>query len=404
MKRLIIVASLAILAVGCQKTFVQNEVQTPIGFSTEVGKQTRAIVQSDGKYSIEQPFAVYAYAYQNGSYKNDVMDNVEVAYQTDVWKANDGLTYYWPNDPDTKIDFFAFSPYIQRPDSNAEDNVDDGSKAASKANVPHQVMTVTTLSHDKKDGLSFEGYMHSNPYVDFMEATPVKEATYSDPDGTGTATNLENGQVPMTFNHKMTQVVFKVTTTNVFPGVKFTVSNITLKNIKNSGNYSTANNWTATGSGTFQIFPADSDNGATLVNTPTSGTEEPAVVLDYTSVDANAQAGKASMTTTAVTMLPQTMVKTTNAPTAGVDTYKNESSAQMFSITYSIEGKGVATETVTKHVPFYAYDAQTAVDWTSNMRVVYTVSIGLNEITFMPSVADWVDDTDVPVEITPAGK
>lgn len=401
MKRLLIVASVAIMAAGCQKTFVQDEVQTPIGFSTEVGKQTRAIVESGDDYSDDQPFAVYAYAYQNGTYKNDVMDNVEVAYQTNAWKANDGLTYYWPNDPATKIDFFAFSPYIQRPDSNAQDNVDDGSKAASKANVPHQVMTVTTLSHDKDAGLSFEGYIHSNPYVDFMEATPVNDATFSNPDGDAEGANLTNGQVPLTFNHKMTQVVFKVTTPKVFPGVKFTVSNIMLKNINDEGDYSTANNWTATGSRSYQIFPADSQNGAVLENTPTSGTTEPAVVLDYTYADA--QTPTESMTTTAVTMIPQTMVQVSSEPTPGADTYKNQTTAQMFSITYSIEGKGVATEIVTKHVPFYAYDAQTVVDWTSNMRVVYTVSIGLNEITFMPSVANWSTDTDVPVEVTPVG-
>jgi hypothetical protein len=35
---------MAIMAAGCQKTEIQNEVQTPIGFSTEVGKQTKAIV------------------------------------------------------------------------------------------------------------------------------------------------------------------------------------------------------------------------------------------------------------------------------------------------------------------------------------------------------------------------
>ena len=46
MKRLIFIASLAMLAVGCQKTEIQNEVLTPIGFSTEVGKQTRAIVDN----------------------------------------------------------------------------------------------------------------------------------------------------------------------------------------------------------------------------------------------------------------------------------------------------------------------------------------------------------------------
>ena len=69
MKRLLLIASVAIMAAGCQKTFVDNEVQTPIGFSTEVGKQTRAIAQGSGdgsgEYFETQPFAVYAYGNKN---------------------------------------------------------------------------------------------------------------------------------------------------------------------------------------------------------------------------------------------------------------------------------------------------------------------------------------------------
>ena len=110
MKRLIIVASLAILAVGCQKTFVQNEVQTPIGFSTEVGKQTRAIVNT---YDDAQPFGVFAYGYDNGVANNDpVMGNVEIAKGNSGWKATDGITYYWPNDPDNYLNFYAYSPVL----------------------------------------------------------------------------------------------------------------------------------------------------------------------------------------------------------------------------------------------------------------------------------------------------
>ena len=359
-------------------------------------------MESAGDYSDDQPFAVYAYAYQNGRYKNVVMDNVEVAKGNDGWKANDDITYYWPNDPNTKIDFFAFSPYIQRPDSNPNDTVDDESQDAS-ADKPHQLMAVASLTHDKATGLAFTGYTHENPYVDFMEATPVDDATFSDPDGTATGTSLINGQVPLTFNHKMTQVVFKVTTPKVFPGVKFTVSNITLKNVKDKGGYSNGN-WTYDFSGVdtrriYTVFPADSDQGADLVNEPTTGTVEPAVVLDYT--NAGPEAAVALKSTTPVTMIPQSMTKASKASIAGEDTYATETAAQMFSITYSIEGKGVAAETVTKHIPFFAFDADRAVDWIPNMSVVYTVSIGLNEITFMPSVAKWADDTNVPVDITP---
>ena len=68
-------------------------------------------------------------------------------------------------------------------------------------------------------------------------------------------------------------------------------------------------------------------------------------------------------------------------------------------IVYSISGTGVATETVTKHIPFYpsATDLATQnmniVNWGVNKRITYKVKIGLNEVTFEPSVADW-DDID----------
>ena len=52
----------------------------------------------------------------------------------------------------------------------------------------------------------------------------------------------------------------------------------------------------------------------------------------------------------------------------------------------------MATETVTKHVPFYAYSASSVVNWGVNQKITYTVKIGLNEILFEPSVADWTEE------------
>ena len=82
MKRFYFIAAMAIMAVGCQKTEIQNEVQTPIGFSTEVGKQTRAIVQNkvypEGE-TTAQPFAVYAFGWQEAN-DNTVMSNVAIGF------------------------------------------------------------------------------------------------------------------------------------------------------------------------------------------------------------------------------------------------------------------------------------------------------------------------------------
>lgn len=431
MKRLIFVASLAILAAACQKTEIQNEVQTPISFSTETGKQTRAITQdSENKtYPTDQPFGVYAYGHQGDEDPTLVMDNVEVVYGTE-WKANttgNGGPYYWPNDPTTTIDFYAFSPYIQRP-AGTNPQV-SASAEATKNGVAHQVMTVESLSHTEPvtttittdegeeettttGGLSFAGYVHDNIYVDFMEAIPVKGATYSSPGGTGTS---GTGKVPMTFSHKMTQVVFNVTTDKVYPGVFFTVESIKLKNIKDKASYNTYTGWSPafsneTAHEVQTVFPADSKNGAAVVNAfakdenNDNTTIEDVVVLDYSYTDTEPTECK-SMSTTPVTMIPQNMQQATTDYVPGEDKLSTETTAQMFEIVYSIEGEGVAKETVTKHVPFFAKEATSAVDWKSNMKITYTVKIGLNEITFDPSVADW-SSTDgntyyIPESTTP---
>ena len=396
MKRLFIIASLAILAVGCQKTEIQNEVQTPIGFSTETGKLTRAIV-NDTKFDATQPFAVYAYSHQwidedDDAVKDqgeetiaDVMTNVEVI-STDPsndaapWKTNDLFTYYWPNDPRTNINFYAYSPSHM----TAERNTNVNTTADRKLN------DLAVMSHSETSGMELRGYVHENMYVDFMVATPVKGSRYAFPNGTN-APSQPAGVVPMTFNHQMTQILFNVTTDKAYPGVTFTVEEITLKNIIKTATYTNTSltstgtyangTWTSESAteinreiiNTYTIFPADDEDAEELSNESTATTYE-------------------SMLTTPVTMIPQKMLKATSQVLAGNDSYKDEAAGQMFMIKYSISGDGVADETVVRHVPFRTTDAE-VLNWAPNKKITYTVKIGLNEIYFLPSVADW-DDTD----------
>lgn len=415
MKRLIFIASLAMLAVGCQKTEIQNEVQTPIGFSTEVGKQTRAIADAT-TYSTSQPFAVYAYGWQdNAANQEPVMSNVEVSQQertngndqVDVWAATGNVKYYWPNDPTTTLNFYAYSPAAQ-------------TENASTSLAAHQGMTFAAgdgngVSHDETQGLKLTNYTHTNMYVDFMVATPVLGATYSEPDANGNNQDSD-GTVPMLFNHQMTQILFNVTTDKVYPGVTFTVEEITLKNIKDQGTYTHASLtpsytndpqtsafthgvWSGqtvmTGEGTFTIFPADVDNGALVPNgremSDADNTVEKEIALTY-AADATDASALATMTTTGVTMIPQDMVAATTTPEAGDDSYESETTGQMFMIQYSISGTGVAEETVVKHVPFRPNNDE-VVNWGVNKKITYTVKIGLKEILFEPSVADWTAET-----------
>ena len=399
MKRFYFIAAMAIMAAACQKTEIQNEVQTPIGFSTEVGKQTRAIVQ-DGTYLTDQTFGVYAYGYQLETVEvqgvpvtqrienstSTPMINIEISYDDngtdadasdDAWRATGDVKYYWPNDPRTRLDFYAYSPYIQRLATQ---------DAPSTATGADKNMTVSSLSHTENGGLVFEGYTHTNMYVDFMEATPIKEAKFSDPDGLQNSNSVTSGTVPMTFNHKMTQVLFKVTTDELYPGITFTVESITLNNVKNQGNYNNGT-WAPSGSASYIIFPANTANGAKNTNPLNMADNDQTPNVDESKMEAeipltnNANAAeKASMTTTGVIMIPQDVI----ASTTGNDPVNGQS----FTIVYRIEGTGVASETVSKTVDLFK-DAQSTVHWEANKKITYTVKIGLKEILFEPSVADW---------------
>lgn len=400
MKRfMLFIAMVGFVATSCSKTIVKDEVETAISFSTESAKLTRAIVQNgqtqnSGNYYQDQPFSVFAYGSNDGL--TAFMDNVEISYTSPSWKATGNTKYYWPNDPETTINFYAYSPACST--ANATTGLAD-----------HQMLNCTGLAHSETS-LNVTGYTHNEAqmYVDFMVATPVKGATYVNPDGsinpTDSKPNVDDdtdGVVPMVFNHKMTQILFNVTTNQVYPGVTFTIESITLKNVRNSADYvhtyaNASDTWTVNaGSKTsYKIFPADDNKGAHAVNPVDNATKKENVIsLSY---DSNAADDAfQSMTTTGVTMIPQTMAQCSTVYVAGADAIANETNGQMFEIVYSISGTGVAKETVIKHIPFYpsATDLQnqnvTIANWEVNKRITYVVKIGLNEVTFEPKVADW---------------
>ena len=393
---MLFIAMVGFVATSCSKTIVKDEVETAISFSTESSKLTRAIVQGN-VYSDAQPFGVVAYAHQ-GQETDLLMDTVQVAKIGNDWKSKVGK-YYWPNDPTTSIDFYAYSPAI---------NLENASL------VPNQQMRVDNFAQADNGAMSFEAYTHSNMYVDFMVATPVKGATYVNPDGdanTETASGKE-GIVPVVFNHQMSQILFKVTTDEDYgSGIIFTLKSITLKNIKDIADFDHSyaddntqdqypdshvgvwSNQDFSGQNprrTYPIFPAAINQGAPSDERVVEGN------IVYVS-DVNT--ANNVFTTTGVTMIPQDMAQCSTKYVAGQDAIANETAGQMFEIVYSISGTGVANETVTKHIPFYPSAADLAnqtqnvniVNWGPNKRITYVVKIGLNEVKFEPSVANWED-------------
>lgn len=323
MKRLFVVASLAIMAVACQKEEVRNEVLTPIGFNTETGKQTRAIQPTNDGYT--DNFGVFSYLYNAGEAGQLVMNNQKVTSQGQTVDNNgDAVAYYWPNDPDNHLNFYAYSPF-----------------------------NVGNVSMATEGTLKLTDYVHTNysgtAAVDFMVATAVTNAKFAGEYTVGTTKKTYGEGVPTVFHHEMTQVIFKVKTS--FTGGTITLKSITLKDIVNKATYEGTNaaigqlsNWTPAATGGTGTYVLEIPN-----ETVTSD----------------------GVTTTEVTMIPQTLA------------------AQNFTITYEININNVV-EKVSKDFTFAAATDAIAA-WEPNKKVTYTLAVGLNSISFIPSVDSWDD-------------
>lgn len=369
MKRLLIIASLAILAMSCEKTIVSNGVRTPIGFSTEVGKQTRAVVQN-ATYPTDQPFAVYAYGHQkigNNDATTTIMDNVEVSYtdaQTSVkWSATGTTKYYWPNDPRTTINFYAYSPaYITAQNAPMTQNLKNHQKLSFDTSVNNY-----GISHSENGGFNLVGYKHDNMYVDFMVATPVIGATFADQDGSG---NINpDDAVPVSFSHKMTQIVFNVQKNGAYDGITFLLKSIKLANIKNVANVENGNFTNASsGSVTYTVFPALAETAANGA----PGLQDNQSVTFPNGLTVNEQGNNNNNTgqIIPVTMIPQ-----------GFD-----NNGQKIIVEYTISGTGVASETVVSEITLTANNSPA---WETNKKITYKLLIGLNEILFEPTVQNW---------------
>lgn len=367
MKRLILLATMVAVLASCEKHEIRNEVLNEIEFTSKFSKLTKALVENPtdnpimdnsgnvtgynnnhSTYFQNQPFGVYAYGpnyteknanNEDVTNPNEVMGNIEIHFDNTNYVAANGNKYYWPNDANTTLEFYAYSPYL----GNNQNTVKN-----------HQKMNGTSISHTKANGLSIVGYEHKNMYVDYMLADAVTGAKYDD------GTTNEDGTVNLTFRHKMTQIIFKVKTEKDYDNINFTLKRISLKNVKNLSNIVSGEFQEPTGNGiTYNVFPAvdeGEENGA-----PNQvGTQNNMTLNDTYSLLTDIYP---------VTMIPQTLA------------------SQSIEIEYTISGSGVATETVTRNIELTNTPA-----WAENKRITYAIIIGLREIKFNPTVGLWGDD------------
>lgn len=351
MKRFYVTAAIAasLLATSCQKTYVVDEVNTPIGFEANLGKQTKAIVNG-ATLPDAGTFGVFCYALTDGSswsdsspLTNKVMNNVQIGKDGDTWRATGDIKYYWPNNADTKLNFFAYYPY----------------QAVAETSTDPNQETLGQIPGVDKNGITLTNYVHDNIYVDFMTAD-AKDRTYEKPDG-ASATSATKGTVKLQFTHQLTQLVFAVKKAADYSGITMTLQSITLNNIGNTATF---------------------ENGTWAAPTISTGT----YTIDFTEANMTLTTDAENSKGKGMTVIPQSLTASTES-----------ASGQTMTIVYKIKGTGVAEETVTKTVDLYTENLK---KWDPNQKITYNISIGMQEILFNPSVSTWTtpeSSAEVPI-------
>lgn len=345
MNRFYVTAAIAVtlLAAGCQKTYVVDPVNQVIGFSTEVGKQTKAGIIQNGDSFDSESFGVVAYGLTEGktwangfAEKALLIDNKEVKKSTgegedNKWRVVGNDKYYWPNDAQSSLSFFAYYPY-------QSSTIEDATKTiGQKPGVDENGITLTAYKHIQ-DNIQ---------KVDFMTAD-AKDKTYS---------STNNGVVSLNFSHRMTQICFDITKDASASGAEVKIISIKLLGINNTADFSNS------------AFSNPSGNADYVVN-EYSG--EAGVVIEDT------------WKSTPCTMIPQTFA----------------ADKQKIEIKYSLSGTGIVSETVTKTVNLSGL-SDTHTKWDAGQKVTYKMTVGLKEITFDPEIIDWSTGTpENPNEIT----
>ena len=208
MKKIFFLAASAILlAAGCQKTEVINQV-TPDGdpsmnFATNMGKLTKGAEDAGEANLKAQDFRLWAYykaddANREGDQKDKVYDSMHNIKITDdeSGKWNSTTTHFWPG-KNKVLKFFAISA------DEATTGVDEGLTEAgepvsSKVTVDPVTNTMTVTGFTVNPAA---------PDTDLMVANYV-EAAQSGSDG------YTSNIVPFSFKHALTKVEFKFKNTD----------------------------------------------------------------------------------------------------------------------------------------------------------------------------------------------
>ena len=341
MKRFFL-AALAIAAIAsCAKNEVTPSDSQEITYQAVVGKATKALVE-DTTYPVGETFGTVAYKVKGGNSELYIPIS-EVSNSTSATNGTAWTTvtpYYWPKDGST-LTFYSYSPY-----------------------------GVSNVS-STKDGLTISNYsVADKQLVDLMVADPVTEQTNN-------GTNAGFTGVPTIFEHKLAQVV--AINFQTVAGSPATVKDYANGHDGTAGNeYEAGDKVYTVTDVTFLTIPEE----GTYTNATTEGWEttgSPTSTIEWikgNAVPFTSGSYETSRTTNGyLLVIPQTFT----------------ADSQQLKINYKVEtytgvtGSLWATETIEETVDLK--DLHTS--WDMNKKYTYTISIGLNQIYWAPSVAVW---------------
>ena len=294
-----------IFASSCKKKELnpQPEVRgTELTFNTNISQLTKSIF--NGAEYADNTFAMYAYALTDNeswsgkpSLSNPIMGAtngsapIEIDFINSAWRANNNITYFWPNSESTSVSFFGYSPYR-----------DGASEATPKTPIGN-------INFSIANGVTITDYVNTQQRAkvnDLMVASAQLDKKYA-------SEGVVLGKLPIEFNHILTQVVFTVKRLYAYPDVNIKLQNITLKGVESKGTYSSfvtggASNWSIAADNKLDYIVFNNSTEPVDVAFAKSNVGDPLV------------------------MIPQ------------------DATNLFFSATYSLSGEGVSDEVVTKEL------------------------------------------------------
>lgn len=352
MKKSILLAAAAIAALaGCSKVEVKSVDEAParISWNAVVSKtSTRAYdgAIQNTTYPKDETFGSFAYIHDGdfsvtGTNKLYI-NNAEIKYVTseNLWHAD--TRYYWPKNSygtNYKLTFYSYSPY-------------------------DELNAVVSCTADK--GVKIDNWdVSAKSTVDVMTTERLANQT----DNTSNSSSLAAKGVPTAFKHKLTQIKdFIVKTKAEYPGLTFTVKSIKILRVNHKGTLAEGA-WTPT----TDLVDYTWYNDATGVTVNQTGTKIvpnslPAGLNNYDAANPEKYF---------LLVLPQVFA-------AG---------GQKLQIVYNIDN-GTYNYDVTNSIDLKTIHDSGTPNWVMNKKITYTITLGMNEIYWDPTVVDWENESE----------